>query len=57
MRILKLGEKNYTNTCLHHGFETQIIQTSKNWSIERFKVFQVKLRSNRDNIIINLIVI
>ena len=57
MRILKLGEKNSTNTCLHHGFETQIIQTSKNWSIERFKVFKVKLRSNRDNIIINLIVI
>ena len=57
MTILKLGEKNSTNTCLHHGFETQIIQTSKNWSIERFKVFKVELKSNRDNIIINLIVI
>ena len=46
MRILKLGEKNSTNTCLHHGFETQIIQTSKNWSIERFKVFKIELKSN-----------
>ena len=57
MRILKLGEKNSTNTCLHHGFETQIIQTSKNWSIERFKVFKIELRLKCDDIIINLIVI
>ena len=46
MRILKLGEKNSTNTGLHHGFETQIVQTSKNWSIERFKVFKIELKSN-----------
>ena len=57
MRILKLGEKNSTNTCLHHGFETQIIQTSKNWSIERFKVFKIEMRSNCNDIIIYLIVI